>query len=67
MRSVLDESRPAHPDMEIARLPYEFFRNEYPQVLEDIETGCRRIRSVAARFKEIERMIHDEKDSRAGR
>jgi len=61
IQDIMDMYQKQNPDLEIARLPYDFFRQDYPQVIEDIETGSRRIRKVVSQFREIERMIHEQK------
>ena len=56
IKKHLDECYFNDPDLEIARLVYPFFKEDYPQMISDIETGCKRIKHVVAKFKEIERI-----------
>ncbi|MBN1522151.1 MAG: PAS domain-containing protein [Candidatus Aureabacteria bacterium] len=65
IRSILDEQSQKQDSFEIARLPYSFFKEDYPQVIEDIETGCRRMKNIVAKFKEIEGIINEQKKSSA--
>lgn len=61
IQKITDSYYKEHADEEIARLPYNFFKEDYPQVIKDIETGCQRIKKVVEKFQEIERMTHDQK------
>jgi hypothetical protein len=58
---VLDKHYEDNPGFEVARLSYDFFRSDYPQVIEDMQAGCTRIRDFISRFKEVEELLHDKK------
>jgi len=52
---VLDGHAQGHPDLRVARLPYAFFRDQVPAMLQDMLHGTRRIADIVRDLKQFAR------------
>jgi polar amino acid transport system substrate-binding protein len=61
---VLDRHAEAHPGFSVARLPYAFFREQVPAMLEDMQRGARRIADIVRDLKQFARRDEGRLDER---
>jgi signal transduction histidine kinase len=52
---ILDGHAAQHPDLRVARLPYAFFRDQVPALLQDMLHGVRRIADIVRDLKQFAR------------
>jgi len=52
---ILDSAYATRPDLRIARLPFPFFKEQIPILVQDMEVGAERIRDIVASLKQFAR------------
>jgi signal transduction histidine kinase len=61
---LLDRHAETHPGFGVARLPYAFFREQVPAMLEDMQRGARRIADIVRDLKQFARRDEGRMDER---
>ncbi len=63
---VVDEYAKKHPDLEMFYMPYKEFREDMFKLLDNVEHGSKRIKTIVDDLKEFSRAKHERKTEKVG-